>query len=199
MCDASTWAICSGVPVGDELAAFLAPFGPEVDDPVGGLDHVEVVLDDEQAVPGLEQLAERRQQLGDVVEVQAGGRLVEDVEHAIAAVRRQVRGDLDPLRLAARQRRRRLAEPQVAEADLVEHLQPAQHLRRAAEERQRLADGHVEHLIDAAAAVLDLEHLRLEALALALVARHEHVGEELHLDLDHALPFARLAASARAR
>ena len=97
-------------------------------------------------------------------------------------MRRQVRRDLDPLRLAARQRRRRLAEPQVAEADLVEHLQPPQHLRRAAEEGQRLAHGQVEHLVDVAAAVLDLEHLRLEALAVALVARHEDVGEELHLD-----------------
>jgi acyl transferase domain-containing protein len=58
-----------------------------------------------------------------------------------------VRRDLDALRLAARQRRRRLAEPQVAEADLVEHLQAAQHLRRAAEERQRLAHRHVEHLV----------------------------------------------------
>ena len=41
--------------------------------------------------------------------------------------------------------------------------------------------------MDVAAAVLDLEHLRLEALAVALVARHEHVGEELHLDADLAL------------
>ncbi len=115
---------------------------------VGGLDHVEVVLDDEQRVSGLDQLAERRQQLGDVVEVQAGGRLVEDVEQAVAAERRQVRGNLDALRLAARQRRRRLSEAQVAEADLVEHLQPPQHLRRGAEEGQRLAHGHVEHLVD---------------------------------------------------
>ena len=91
------------------------------------------------------------EQLRDVVEVQPGRRLVEDVEQPLAAVRRQVRGDLDPLRLAARQRRRRLAEPQVAEADLVEHLQPAQHLRRAAEERQRLADGQIEHLVESIA------------------------------------------------
>ena len=144
----------------DEVAAFLAPFGPEIDDPVGGLDDVEVVLDDEQAVAGLQQLLERRQQLRDVVEVQAGGRLVEDVEDAVAGLGREVRGDLDALRFAARQRRRGLAEAQVAEADLVEHLQPAQDLRRGAEERQRLAHGHVEDLVDVAAAVLDLEDLR---------------------------------------
>ena len=140
-----------------------------------------------QRVAGLEQLAERGEQLGDVVEVQARRRLVEDVQQALAAVRRQVRGNLDPLRLAARERRRRLAEPEIAEADLVEHLQPAQHLRRAAEERQRLAHGEVEHLVDRSAAVPHLEHLRLEALAVALVAGHEDVGEELHLDADFAL------------
>ena len=157
------------------------------------------MLDDQQAVAGLQQLAERGEQLGDVVEVQPGRRLVEDVEHAVAGVRRQVRRDLDPLRLAARQRRRRLAEPQVAEADLVEHLQPAQHLRRAAEEGQRLAHGHVEHLVDAAPAVFHLEHLRLEALALALIARHEHVGEELHLDLDFPFALRTLRSGRRAR
>ena len=52
---------------------------------------------------------------------------------------------------------------------------------------ERLAHRQVEHLVDVAARVLDLEHLRLEALAVALVARHEHVGEELHLDADFAL------------
>ena len=36
----------------------------------------------------------------------------------------------------------------------------------------------------------------LEALAFADLARHEHVGEELHLDLDLALALARLAAAA---
>ena len=44
--------------------------------------------------------------------------------------------------------------------------------------------------------VLDVEHLRPEALAVALVARHEHVSEELHLDPNLSLAFARLAAAA---
>ena len=45
-------------------------------------------------------------------------------------------------------------------------------------------------------AVADLEHLRLEALAVALIARHEHVGEKLHLDAHFAFALARLAAPA---
>ena len=54
----------------DHSTAVLAAFGPEVDDVVGDFDHVQVVLDDEQRVPRLEQLAECRQQLRDVVEVE---------------------------------------------------------------------------------------------------------------------------------
>src|SRR6185503_12469108 len=124
----------------------------------------------QQRVPLLEQLAERAEQLRDVVEVQARGRLVEHVEQPLAARGRQVRRDLDPLRLAARERRRRLPQAKVAQADLVEHLQAPQHFRRRAEEGQRLAYRQVEHLMDVAATVLHLEDLRLEALAIALIA-----------------------------
>src|SRR5262249_46829434 len=146
---------------------------------------------------GLEQLSECRQQLRDVVEVKSGRRLVEDVEQALAAVRRQMRRDLDPLRLAAGKRRRRLTEAKVAEPDLVEHLQAPQHLPRAAEEGQRLAHREIQHLVNGAAAIAHLEDLRLETLPVALVARHEDVGKELHFDPDLALTLTRFTTSSR--
>ena len=76
------------------LAAGIAALGAQVDDPVGGADDVEVVLDDDQRMAGVEQLAQRAHQLGDVVEVQAGGRLVEQEQRALARCRpaRAVRG-----------------------------------------------------------------------------------------------------------
>ena len=43
---------------------------------------------------------------------------------------------------------------------------------------------------------LHVEHLGLEALAAAVVARHEHVGHEHHLDLEIARALAGLAAAA---
>ncbi len=46
----SSFAIFSGVPTAIKLAAELAPFGAQIDDPVGGLDQVHVVLDDEHRV-----------------------------------------------------------------------------------------------------------------------------------------------------
>ena len=61
----------------DDFAAGIATFRTEIDDPVGGADDVEVVLDHYQRVIRGEQLAERAQELCHVVEVQAGGGLVE--------------------------------------------------------------------------------------------------------------------------
>ena len=61
------------------------------------------------------------------------------------------------------------------------------------------ADREVEHLVDRAAAIADLEHLRLEPLPVALIARHEDVGEELHFFYLDAVALASLAAAARPR
>src|SRR5436305_1993473 len=108
-----------------------------------------------------------------------------------------MRRDLDPLCLAARQRRRRLTEPEIAQPDLIEDLQAPQEFRRAAEERDRLAHGEVEHLVNRAAAVSDVQHLRLEPLAIALIARDEDVGEKLHLDAYFALALACFTPAAR--
>ena len=54
----SSLATCFGRALGDELAAVFAGFGAEVEDPVGGFDDVEVVLDDEQGVAGIDELLE---------------------------------------------------------------------------------------------------------------------------------------------
>ena len=62
---------------GHQLAAAFATLRSEIDQPVGRADDVQIVLDHHQRMACGEQLAERAQQLGDVVEVQAGGGLVE--------------------------------------------------------------------------------------------------------------------------
>ena len=90
---------------GDHLAAAVAAFRPHVDDPVGGLDHVEVVLDHQHGVAGVDQALQHLRAALDVGEVQAGGRLVEDVERAAGGRARQLVRQLDALGLAARERR----------------------------------------------------------------------------------------------
>ena len=93
----------------------ISAFGAEIDDVIGRLDDVEVVLDHHHRVAVIAQPAQHAQQLGDVVEMQAGGGLVEDVDGLAGGPALQLAGELDPLRLAAGERRRLLAELDVAE------------------------------------------------------------------------------------
>ena len=196
MYDSSTAATCSGVPVAITSPPALAALGAEVDDPVGLLDHVEVVLDHEHRVARVDQPLQHLEQLLDVGEVQAGRRLVEDVERPAGRDLAELLGELDALRLAAGERRRRLAELDVVEPDVVQRLQPPPQLRDLGEEGERLLDRHLEHVGDRLALEAHLERLAVVALAVAGLARDVDVGQEVHLDLDRAVALAGLAAAA---
>ena len=102
------------------LPPWSPPSGPRSIEPVGGLDDVEIVFDDQKRCTGFEKFAERGEQFGDVVEMQAGGRLVENVEDALIFCASKVRGELQALSFAAGERRGGLAEAQIAEADFVQ-------------------------------------------------------------------------------
>src|SRR5882762_11322062 len=86
---------------GNHLAAHVAALRSHVDQPVSGLDDIEVVLDNQQRRSRLEQFAKRGQQFGDVVEMQSGRWLIEDVENALIFGPREVRRELEPLRFSA--------------------------------------------------------------------------------------------------
>src|SRR6266702_5981419 len=142
---------------GYDLAAGAAAFGAHVDDPVGGLDDVEVVLDDEQGAAALDEFAEGAEELGYVVEVEAGGGLVEDVEGSAAgfgggfvsgavgdgAGGGEVRGVFDALGFAAGERGGGLAEADVAEAYFVEDVELVDDFGDAGEVGEGFLDGHV--------------------------------------------------------
>src|SRR3989344_1558544 len=65
-------------------AARVAAFRAQVDEPVAGANHVQVVLDDDERVPRIDELAQRAHQLGNVVKVQASGGLVKQEQRAFA-------------------------------------------------------------------------------------------------------------------
>jgi hypothetical protein len=67
---------------GDDLAAAVAALGADVDDPVGGFDHVQVVFDHHHRVALSTSSMQHFQQLAHILEVQAGGGFVEDIERA---------------------------------------------------------------------------------------------------------------------
>src|SRR6266404_4135360 len=62
-----------GGSLGDKLAALVTGLGAEVNDPVGGFDDVEVVLDDQHGVTRVDEALENFEQNAHVVEVEPGG------------------------------------------------------------------------------------------------------------------------------
>ncbi|OPZ03672.1 MAG: hypothetical protein BWZ09_02302 [Alphaproteobacteria bacterium ADurb.BinA305] len=200
----------------DRAAAFAA-LGAEVDDPVGSSDHVEVVLDHDQRMARLQQLVEGAEQLGDVLEVQAGGGLVEEEEQAgfglvpslvpklihntgfayrlLLRGLGEVAGELEALRLATRQRRHGLAEAQVIQADVGERRERGEHLGMLAEHIQRLMHGELQHVGHRQPVPLQFKHFRPITLAVAVRAAQPHVGQELHLDVLEARAGAGRAAA----
>src|SRR5690554_2926068 len=182
--------------LGDDVAAAQAAVGPEVDDPVGGLDHVDVVLDHDEGVAAVHEPVQDVEELPGVLEVEARGGLVQDVDRLPGRAPAELGGELHALRLPARERGRRLADADVAEADVLHQLELARDRGDVLEELEPLVHRHVEHVGDRLAADLHLEGLAVVPRALADLAGDVDVGEEVHLDLDRAVALARLAAAA---
>ena len=154
------------------------------------------MLDHHHGVAGVAQALQHAEQHLDVVEMQAGGRLVQYVERAAGVALAELERELHALRFAAGERGRRLAEAHVAEADIDQRLQPPRERRHGAEELRRLRSRHLQHLVDVAALVADLERLAVVALAVADIAGHIDVRQEMHLDLGNAVALAGFAAAA---
>ena len=154
------------------------------------------MLDHHHRVAVVAQPVQHFKQLSDVVEVQAGGWLIEYVERLAGVALGQLPGQLHPLRLAAGQRGRALSQFDVGQAHVHQGLQLAGQHRHRIEEGSRLLDGHVEHLVDVLVLVAHVQGLPVVALALALIAGDVDVGQEVHLHLDDAVALAGLAAPA---
>src|ERR1051325_3394769 len=89
----------------DERAAAAAALRAEVDDPVGLGDDVEVVLDHDRGVAGVDEAVQDADQLFHVGHVQADGGLVEDVECFRRVRFGKLVDQLDALGLSAGKRR----------------------------------------------------------------------------------------------
>src|ERR1700686_5137143 len=98
--------------------------------------------------------------------MQAGWGLVKDVDAALLS---HLNGELEPLPLPARERRQRLAETEIPEADLNHPVQDGVG-RAGSKELLRLGGGHGQHLGDVLAVQAVFEHLRLKPLATAFLA-----------------------------
>ena len=154
------------------------------------------MFNDDHRVAVVAQAVQHSQQQVDVVEVQAGGRLVEYVQGTSGVALGEFERQFDALRFAARQRGRALAERDVTETDVEQRMQFACDNRHRAEKFRRLLDRHRQHLRDAFTFVLNFERLAVVALAAAHIAGHVDIGQEVHLDFEHAVALAGFAAPA---
>jgi hypothetical protein len=167
----------------DQLAARIPALRAEVDEPVGLLDHVEVVLDHEHRVP----VSTSRWSTS------SSSRCPRSA--ARSSARRGCRGAPAAIAGSAAsftrcastgQRRRRLAERHVVEPNIVQRRSCRRIFGLAKKRSASSTD-----ISSTSAIVLPLnrtERLAVVAAALAGLAGDVHVGQEVHLDLD--LPVA---------
>src|SRR5262249_50825749 len=103
----------------DNFTAAGAAFRPEVDYPVGRLDHIEVVFNDNDRVAGFHKAMKNAQELVDIVEMKTGCWLVQNVECLPGAATAKLASELDSLRLASGKGRGGLPELDIVQTDIV--------------------------------------------------------------------------------
>jgi hypothetical protein len=170
-----------GRALGHDQTAAIAAFGAQVDQPVAGANHVQVVLDDDQRVAGFQQLAQCAHELGNVLEMQAGRGLVEQEQRAFLGQRLLGLGlrlgrlgqeacQLQALRLAARQRGHGLAQLHVFQAHIDDGLQRADHVAVLRKQQRGLGHRELQHIghIQRLAVALDFHFQDLGAIARAV-------------------------------
>jgi len=64
----------------NDTPATLAAFGAQVDDPVRLFDDIQIVLNDQNGVAEIHEPLEDVQELAHIIEMQAGGGLIENVD-----------------------------------------------------------------------------------------------------------------------
>ena len=158
------------------------------------------MLDDDERVSCVGEPVQDGDELVDVFEVQACGWLVEDVEGVLARWGAVVScafaefcRELDALGFAAREGGGWLSECDVSEPDIAEACGESEDLGVVLEESARVFDGHREDISDVLSSVEDLKGFSVVAFGMADLALDEDIGEEVHLDLFHALSCAGFA------
>ena len=128
------------------MAASGTGFGAHFQNPVAGLQHVEVVFHDDERVASLREAMEKADQACDVLAMQAGRRFVEEQEGArLTCINLgKVADQLEALGFAAGKSGERLTHREVAEADFFEAGELGGGRRAFAEELTRLGHRHRE-------------------------------------------------------
>ncbi|CAM5666589.1 hypothetical protein SAFG77S_06725 [Streptomyces afghaniensis] len=178
-------------------AARVAAARAEIDDPVRARDDGHVVLDDDHGVPGVDEAVQPAHEDVHVGRVEAGRRLVEEVERVAAPAALEFARQLDALGLTARELGRGLTEAEVAEAHVEQGAEAAGHGRGVGEELRRALHRQIQHLRDVPPPVRHLQRLRVVPSPAAVRAGRVRARQEQQLHADEPLALAGLAAPAR--
>ena len=127
-----------GRPLVDDLSSGRTGARSEVEDPVGGPDHLRIVLDDKDGVARVPQPVQHPNHAGEVAGMEPDARLVEH-EQGVDERGPEGGGEVDALDLAAAQGARLPVEGEVSEADLDEIAKPRAKLLE--KEGRRLVGG----------------------------------------------------------
>ena len=125
-----------------------------------------------------------------VQSVQAAGWFVQNKQRSAARCLAEFGREFDSLSFAAGQGVSWLAEAQVSEPNVAEGCENTVDLVEVSKVLSSFIDPHVQYIGDGLAIELNRQRLPIEPSSPADVARHEDVGQELHLHAFHALPFA---------
>src|SRR5690606_966246 len=136
---------------------------------VSGFEELEVVIDEEHRRPRLNQDIEGPHEQADLVGVESSARLVEHVDTSLLR-RSESPGQFESLRFATGERRERLTNLEITEAEHGERREGTPNRRRVGEALESFVDRELEGLGDIEAPMHDREDLRLETAAAALRA-----------------------------
>ena len=158
------------------------------------------MLDDDNGGAVVHEGAEHGEKRAHVQRVQADGGLVKH-ENGVCLRAAHLACELEPLCLAAGKAGRFLSQREIAEPQLPQHLQPLGHKLHAGAGEQRRGNVHGHQIRQGVIPALrraDAHFAGLLAVprTAALRAGDLHVGQELHVQADHAGPVAHGAAQA---
>ena len=164
---------------------------------VGQLNHIQIMLDDDDRIALIHQTIQHIHQHADVFEVKPGGRFVEDIDGLSRVTLGKFGGQLHTLAFPSRQGGGRLAELDISEAHFLQHLYLIKDIRYIFKELHGTVDGHVQHIGNGFSLEAYFQRLAVVSLAVTHFARYEYIGQEVHFNGLVAVSTASFASASR--
>ena len=164
------------------LASVAATAWPHLDNPVGRVDDIWIVLNDNNGVSFINKLPKHIKQDSDILEMQSCGGFVQNIECTASVTSGKFCRKFHTLALASRKGVAGLAKLDVTESDFLQYLYFVQDYGLVNKELHCLVDGHVKDIGNALASEPHFKCLSVVAFASTLFAGNKDIGQKVHLD-----------------